>query len=154
MKMIVDNCYKLLYTVYDVEQAARPAAGKGSPMNIIISTTSMTPIYEQLLTQIEGMIASGTLAAGEGLPSVRAMAKELRISALTVKKAYDRLEEEGLVQTVHGKGTYVTGLSREMMAEQQRREIEIELEQVVRKAKAYGLTQEELKSLLTLMLEE
>lgn len=148
------NCYKLLYTVYDVEQAARPAAGKGSPMNIIISTTSMTPIYEQLLTQIEGMIASGTLAAGEGLPSVRAMAKELRISALTVKKAYDRLEEEGLVQTVHGKGTYVTGLSREMMAEQQRREIEIELEQVVRKAKAYGLTQEELKSLLTLMLEE
>ncbi len=123
-------------------------------MNIIISTTSMTPIYEQLLTQIEGMIASGTLAAGEGLPSVRAMAKELRISALTVKKAYDRLEEEGLVQTVHGKGTYVTGLSREMMAEQQRREIEIELEQVVRKAKAYGLTQEELKSLLTLMLEE
>ena len=123
-------------------------------MNIIISTTSMTPIYEQLLTQIEGMIASGTLAAGEGLPSVRAMAKELRISALTVKKAYDRLEEEGLVQTVHGKGTYVTGLSREMMAEQQRREIENELEQVVRKAKAYGLTQEELKSLLTLMLEE
>lgn len=123
-------------------------------MNIIISTTSMTPIYEQLLTQIEGMIASGKLAAGEGLPSVRAMAKELRISALTVKKAYDRLEEEGLVQTVHGKGTYVVGLSREMMAEQQRREIENELEQVVRKAKACGLTQEELISLLTLMLEE
>ncbi len=123
-------------------------------MNIIISATSMTPIYEQLQAQITGLIASGSLAAGEALPSVRAMARELRISALTVKKAYDLLEQEGLVQTVHGKGTYVTGLSSEMLAEQQRREIESELEKVVQKAKNYGLTPEELKGILALLLEE
>ena len=123
-------------------------------MKIIINTTSMTPIYEQIIAQIKGMIASGEIASGEALPSVRTMAKDLRISALTVKKAYDLLEEEGLAQTVHGKGTYVTGLSREMMAETQRREIEGDLERVVEKARHFGLSAEEINGILALLLEE
>ena len=76
-------------------------------MEITLSSSSMTPIYEQLTTQIKSLVIDGKLAAGEALPSVRSLAAELKISALTVKKAYDRLEEEGLIVTVHGKGSFV-----------------------------------------------
>ena len=73
-------------------------------MNLIINHTSMEPIYEQIVAQIKAEVIEGTLTAGEALPSVRALSRELKISALTVKKAYDNLEEEGLVVTVHGIG--------------------------------------------------
>ena len=76
-------------------------------MHIILNNSSIVPIYEQLVEQIKGQIISGALRENEVLPSVRVLSGELRISALTVKKAYDRLEEEGFVVTVHGKGTYV-----------------------------------------------
>ena len=72
-------------------------------LNLIINHTSMEPIYEQIVAQIKAEVIEGTLTAGEALPSVRALSRELKISALTVKKAYDNLEEEGLVVTVHGK---------------------------------------------------
>ena len=75
-------------------------------MQIIINHSSMVPIYEQLVDQIKTMILNEELKPGEGLPSVRVLAKELKISALTVKKAYDALEAEGFTITVHGKGTY------------------------------------------------
>ena len=76
-------------------------------MDLIINHTSMEPIYEQIMIQIKAGIIEGTLTAGEALPSVRALSRELKISALTVKKAYDSLEEEGLVVTVHGKGSFI-----------------------------------------------
>ncbi len=123
-------------------------------MHMIINTTSMIPIYEQIMDNIKAMIVSGGLKEGDPLPSVRVLSKELRISALTVKKAYDGLEKEGFTATVHGKGTYVTAANTEMMAEQQRKEIEKELETVVQKARSSGITDEELKELLTLILEE
>ena len=123
-------------------------------MKIILNTQSMVPIYEQIVQQTERMIAEGQLAAGDPLPSVRALAAELRISALTVKKAYDRLEEEGLTATVHGKGTYVTAANREMMAEQLRREIEADLEQIIHKARAGGLETGEIRDMIQFLLEE
>ena len=83
-------------------------------MRIILNNSSMVPIYEQLMDQIKNEIISGSLAENEILPSVRSLSAELRISALTVKKAYDKLEEEGFVVTVHGKGTYVAATDKQL----------------------------------------
>ncbi|MDO4413893.1 MAG: GntR family transcriptional regulator [Erysipelotrichaceae bacterium] len=123
-------------------------------MQMIINTSSMVPIYEQIAKEIKQQIMEGKLKEGELLPSVRTLSKELRISALTVKKAYDCLEEEGFTATVHGKGTYVKGANASLIAEQRRYEIQTELEKVVRKAEQYGLTHEEVSDLLGLILEE
>ena len=123
-------------------------------MKIIINTSSMIPIYEQIMEAVKGQIASGTLAKGDALPSVRTMSKDLRISALTVKKAYDRLEEDGFTATIHGKGTYVTGGNQALMKEQQRRDVEQDLEKAVHKAKAYGIAKEEVREILDLILDE
>ena len=100
-------------------------------MKIIINTSSMVPIYEQIIDQIKTMIRKEELKQNDQLPSVRALSKELKISALTVKKAYDELEREGFTVTVHGKGSYVTAANTELMMEEQRKEVEQDLEQKV-----------------------
>lgn len=120
-------------------------------MNIIINTSSMTPIYEQLMDSIKQMIATGELAVNDALPSVRSLSKDLKISALTVKKAYDQLEEEGFTVTIHGKGTYVKAFHPDFIREEQRKEIEQELENTVEKAKRYGISMEELNEMLELI---
>lgn len=89
-------------------------------MKLIINNSSMQPIYEQIVTQIRAMIMKGTLKEDEMLPSVRVLSKELRVSALTVKKAYDALEQEGFVVTVHGKGSFVACANQELMLEEKR----------------------------------
>lgn len=86
-------------------------------MHIILNHSSMVPIYEQLMEQIKSEIIQSNLVEGEGLPSVRKLAGELRISALTDKKAYDKLEEEGFVTTIHGKGTFVTASDKQLAVE-------------------------------------
>ena len=106
-------------------------------MKIIINSSSMVPIYEQIVDQVKAQIISGELKEDDNLPSVRTLSKELRISALTVKKAYDSLEQEGFTVTIHGKGTYV----------------EEELTEVIRKAKRYGLSEEDIREMLELILE-
>jgi len=123
-------------------------------MKIIINSGSMIPIYEQIMDEIKKMIASGELVSGDPLPSVRTLSKDLKISALTVKKAYDNLETEGFTATIHGKGTYVTGSNLELLAEQQKREIEKELELTLKKAKRYSLSKDELLQMLELLWEE
>lgn len=123
-------------------------------MHMIINNQSMVPIYEQIMEQIKKAIASGELSEGSMLPSVRGLAAGLRISALTVKKAYDRLEEEGLTVTVHGKGTFVTETNRELVKEQQRMMAEQELQKVVEKALRGGLTKQELRDLFEMIMEE
>ena len=123
-------------------------------MKLIISTSSMIPIYEQIMEGIRKMIASGELANGDALPSVRALANELRISVLTVKKAYDRLEEEGLTHTVHGKGTFVSRVDPALVAEQQRQEIEADMEKLIGKAKAFGIDRDEHRQILDVIWEE
>lgn len=98
-------------------------------MHIILNHSSMVPIYEQLMEQIKSEIIQSNLVEGEGLPSVRKLAGELRISALTVKKAYDKLEEEGFVTTIHGKGTFVTASDKQLAVEARKRAVEEEFEQ-------------------------
>lgn len=123
-------------------------------MNIIINTSSMVPIYEQIVEEIRNRIIRGELSAGDVLPSVRVLSRELKISALTVKKAYDFLEQEGFTATVHGKGTYVTGTNLAMIAEMQRQEIEQELDKLIKKAREYGMEDQEIRGLMDLLMEE
>lgn len=123
-------------------------------MKIIINHSSMQPIYEQILGQIKDMILHEELKEGDPLPSVRAMSKELRISSLTVKKAYDALEQEGLVITVHGKGSYVANPSPGQLLEEKIRDLESEFSETVRKARVLGMNDEEIQKLFTLVLEE
>lgn len=123
-------------------------------MNIIIDSYSMIPIYEQIVASIKQMILSGKLKENDPLPSVRVLSRDLKISALTVKKAYDALEEEGLTATIHGKGTYVCAPNQNMIQEEQRRNLEKDLEAIAQKAKLYGISQEELVQMLTIIMEE
>lgn len=123
-------------------------------MKLMINHSSMQPIYEQISGQIKEQIMHGKLETGTALPSVRTLAKELKCSALTVKKAYDNLEEEGMTRTVHGKGTYVTASNKELMLEERRREVEADLEAAVMKGRRNGMTDEELKELFELIMEE
>lgn len=123
-------------------------------MKLIINNSSMQPIYEQLVSQIKSKIMQGELREEEALPSVRTLAKELKISALTVKKAYDTLEEEGFIITVHGKGSFVCCANQQLMLEEKKKEVESGLEAAVRKGKSCGMTDEELTELFELILEE
>lgn len=122
-------------------------------MNIIINNSSMVPIYEQIVEQIKTLIRRGELVENDILPSVRTLSKELKISALTVKKAYDNLEAEGFTVTVHGKGTYVAAANTELLLEEQKKEVENDLKLAVQKGRRYGLSDEDIKSLFDLILE-
>lgn len=123
-------------------------------MNIIINHSSMQPIYEQISGQIKDEIMHGQMIEGTILPSVRALAKELRISALTVKKSYDALEQEGFIITVHGKGSFVASANQERMMEEKKREVEAEFEHAIRKGRSCGMDNKELEELFNLVLEE
>ena len=112
-------------------------------MHIIINNSSMQPIYEQIVSQIKDKIIQGELREEEMLPSVRTFAKELKVSALTVKKAYDALEEEGFVVTVHGKGSFVTMANQERMLEAKKREVEADLEMAIRKGRSCGMSNQD-----------
>ena len=122
-------------------------------MNLIINNSSMQPIYEQIVEQIKGMIMQGTMQQEEMLPSVRTLSKDLRISALTVKKAYDTLEQEGFIVTVHGKGSFVAGVNQNLLLEEQKKEVERDLEAAIRKGKSCGMEDEELRQLFDLLME-
>ncbi|MCI9221076.1 MAG: GntR family transcriptional regulator [Lachnospiraceae bacterium] len=123
-------------------------------MRIIINSSSMVPIYEQITDQIKTLIRGGELKENDNLPSVRALSKDLRISALTVKKAYDSLEEEGFAVTVHGKGTYVAAVNQSLLLEEQKKELEADLELAVQKGRRYGISDEDIRSLFELVLED
>ncbi len=123
-------------------------------MHIILNHSSMVPIYEQLMEQIKSDIIQSELKEGEALPSVRALAGELRISALTVKKAYDKLEEEGFVTTVHGKGTYVSASDKQLALEARQKAIEDDFDKVIDRALSMGMKKEEISEVVKLILDE
>ncbi len=123
-------------------------------MRIIINNSSMIPIYEQIMNQIKKMISHGDLKVNDPLPSVRALAKELKISALTVKKAYDNLEAEGFTTTIHGKGTYVSSINQDILLEETKKEIEKLLEKAIIKARQSGISDPQIKDIFELILEE
>ena len=123
-------------------------------MHIILNNSSMVPIYEQIMDQIKSEIINGSLKADDPLPSVRSLSAELRISALTVKKASDHLEEEGFVITVHGKGTYVAAADLQLAAEARRRDVENDFAEALSKAEAIGMTRDEIHELIDILSED
>ena len=123
-------------------------------MKIVIKPQGTMAIYEQIVNQIKALIMQGKLKEETMLPSVRSLSKDLKVSALTVKKAYDALEEQGFIVTVHGKGSFVACANQELMLEEKRKELEMELETVIRKGRSLGMSEKELTDLFALLLEE
>lgn len=123
-------------------------------MDIIISNSSGKPIYEQISSQIRAQILSGTLEAGERLPSIRALADGLGISVITTKRAYSDLEGEGLVETVQGKGCFVSQQNKALLRERRMRLVEDLMAQATAEARDIGLTRDQLHDMLDLMVPE
>ena len=123
-------------------------------MNLIISNSSNTPIYEQIKEQITNKILSNELKTGELLPSIRRLAKDLRISVITTKNAYEELEREGYVETIPGKGTYVANKNKEMIREEQLQKVEGLLDTAVSIAKISNITKKEIQEMLDILYEE
>ena len=123
-------------------------------MNIIISNSSGKPIYEQIVAQIKQLIMTDVLKEGDGLPSMRTLAKELRISVITTKRAYEELEKEGFIETITGKGSFVAGKDKELIREERYRQIEALLEKACETARMNGMTLEELLDIMTLLYKE
>lgn len=123
-------------------------------MEIIIRNTTNQPIYEQIYAQIKAQIIAGKLAPGEALPSIRVLAKDLRISVITTKRAYDELEAEGFLYTVAGKGCFVAEKNLELVREGRLKELEAHLAAAAELAGSCGLTSEEVLETLRTLLEE
>ena len=123
-------------------------------MELIIRNSTNQPIYDQIYCQIKSQILSGALAPGEALPSIRALAKDLKISVITTKRAYDELEAHGFIYTMAGKGCFVADNNLEILREQRRRELETHLPAALELAKSCGLTRQDLKQMLDLLSEE
>lgn len=123
-------------------------------MDIILSNMDSTPIYEQITRQIKSKILGGELKPGEALPSMRLLAKELRISVITTKRAYEELEREGLITSQTGRGSFVAEVSGQRLREEQLRTVEEHLTNAIRAAKLAGLTADELTELARTLFEE
>ena len=123
-------------------------------MQLYIDNRSGAPIYDQIYSQIKDAIVSGQVAAGEALPSIRALAKDLRISVITTKRAYDELEREGFIDTLPGKGCFVAERSAELLREEHLRKIEGYMQEIRRLAAACGLTEDELAEIWRVQKEE
>ena len=122
-------------------------------MDIILSNSSVKPIYEQITDQVKEQIMTGALAAGDALPSMRLLAKELRISVITTKRAYEELERDGFLENVPGKGCFVAPQNRELLREAQLRKVEEKLFQAVDEARKGGFPLEELQEMLNLLYQ-
>lgn len=122
-------------------------------MDLIISNSSNRPIYEQITTQIKELILTGGLQPGQKLPSIRALANGLRISAITTKRAYTDLEAQGFIETVQGKGSFVTGGNVELLREERRRQIEQRLMRLVDDARSADIGDDELREMMDLIME-
>jgi GntR family transcriptional regulator len=123
-------------------------------MEILISNSSDKPIYEQICMQIKERIMNGTLEAGEALPSMRALAKDLHISVITVQRAYEDLTRDGFIETVSGKGSFVAAQNTEFIQEEQLRIAEGLLEKAAQIGRTYGIAYEQMASILKLFYEE
>lgn len=123
-------------------------------MDILISNSSPVALYEQIETQIKNQILNGNLKPGDPLPSIRSLAKELKVSIITSKRAYEELEKEGFIETVIGKGTFVSGSNSERLREAAMAEMEDKFEAVIICAKALGVTLDECIEILKSIYEE
>ncbi len=123
-------------------------------MEIIISNSSDKPIYEQISSQIKNNIMNGSLQAGEMLPSMRALAKDLHLSVITVQRAYEDLTRDGFIETVSGKGSFVAAQNKEFIQEEQLRKAEELLQQAVDIGRSHGISYEQMADILKLLYEE
>ena len=123
-------------------------------MNIIISNNSSAPIYEQIKNAIKDAIISNELKEEEMLPSVRNLANDLKISFLTVKKAYDELEAEGFIKTVQGKGSFVAPKNLEIIKEEKLKEVQDHIEKIYNISKIANISEDEIKELFNIIFEE
>ncbi len=123
-------------------------------MKIIISNSSTDPIYEQIRSQIKSMIIKGELEAGDSLPSIRGLARDLQISVITTKRAYEELEKEGFIETMQGKGSFVAMQNKELMKEKKLKIIEDQLLEVVKESKVLGVDLEKIQEMLKILFEE
>ncbi|MDU5118625.1 MAG: GntR family transcriptional regulator [Clostridium botulinum] len=120
-------------------------------MEILISNASEQPIYEQILCQIKAAIIQGELKEGEILPSIRNLAKEVGVSVITTKRAYEELEKEGFVETVKGKGTFVAAQNKELLREKKIKIIEEKLNEVIEESKLLDISYEEILEILKIL---
>ena len=123
-------------------------------MKIIISNSSTDPIYEQIASQIKSMIIQGSLEVGDGLPSIRGLARDLQISVITTKRAYEELEKEGFIETMQGKGSFVAMQNKELLKEKKLRIIEDKLAEVVKESQLLGIGHEKIEEMLKILFEE
>lgn len=123
-------------------------------MKIIISNSSTDPIYEQIASQIKSMIIKGELDVGDNLPSIRGLARDLQISVITTKRAYEELEKEGFIETMQGKGSFVAMQNKELMKEKKLKIIEDKLTGVVKESKLLGVGFKEIEEMLKILFEE
>ncbi|MBE5878502.1 MAG: GntR family transcriptional regulator [Lachnospiraceae bacterium] len=123
-------------------------------MNILIDNKSGSPIYDQIYTQIKNQIINGTLQENEMLPSIRGLAKDLRISFITTKRAYDELERDGFIYTVQAKGSYVAPRNLELLREENLKRIEEHIDEILQLAASCNLTGEDIISMIRFNLEE
>ena len=123
-------------------------------MNIVISNKDDRPIYEQITSQMKNMILSGKLEEGSQLPSIRALAKDLRISVITTKRAYEELERDGFIITVAGKGSYVAENNSAVLKEEKMKQLEENVRRLIEEAYNNGISKEEVKEIFDICLEE
>ncbi len=123
-------------------------------MNIIISNNRDKPIYEQIISQVKNMIMSGELTAGESLPSMRALAKSIHVSVITVQRAYEELQRDGFIETEIGRGTYVLARNKEFYKEQQQKKMEEYLQLAIEVAKENAIPLEKITEILKILYLE
>ena len=148
----IDNRLVAYYTVLVGMIQYRTEGGE--ILEIVVSNKTSRPLYEQIATQIKTQIMSGDLKAGEALPSIRALAKSLHISVLTVQKAYDLLQTDGCIETTAGKGCYVSVQNQDFYLEEQQKKIEEHFSEAIEIARTSGISLNKLVDLLTLLYEE
>ncbi len=122
-------------------------------MNIVISNSGEIPIYEQIASQIKSAVIAGEVKPGEPLPSLRFLAKELRVSVISTKRAYEELEREGYITSVPGKGSFAAEINRELLREEQYKRLEEHLNEAVHAARTAGISLGEMKELLETLYE-
>lgn len=120
---------------------------------MIISNSSSVPIYEQIKSSIIEQIMNGELSEGEAIPSIRSLASDIRISVMTIKKAYDELERDGYIVTVQGKGSFVAPRNVELAKEQAKKDIEASLEKVIKTSKMFNISEDEIIDLFKFLME-
>ena len=123
-------------------------------MRVLISTTSTLPVYEQIVNQIRDAVVAGEVKEGEGLPSIRVLAKNLEVSVITTKRAYEELEKEGVITSVPGKGFYVCKQNNDILKEKQRRNLEERFQELIKESKNAGLLLEDVLEMVRFLYEE